>query len=238
MNKKILGLIPARGGSKGIPNKNIIDLNGKPLINYSINAAKESDFLTKLIVSTDSKEIADIAQLAGANIPFLRPETLSTDSSAALGVIEHAIDYFASIGEAFDYIVYLQPTSPLRTKEDIDQAIIIMRNSDADSLVSVTDVPHQFGVESLMVEDMNSNEKWVSPLANNQVTKNALRRQEKPHYVARNGPAIVITQPNTIKQFGNFYGNKVASYKMPANRSADIDNIDDLDYVSWLMDRR
>ncbi len=230
---QVLGLIPARGGSKGIPDKNIIDLNGKPLIEYTIQAARHSAHLSNVVVSTDSSKIASVAQSIGANVPFVRPKELSHDSSGAIGVIEHAIEYFKETGHFFEYIAYLQPTSPLRTAQDIDNAINIAIDTNADAVVSVMDVPHQFGLESLMIEEASTKEHWVSPALTNQ----PLRRQEKPHYVARNGPAIVITKPETIKQYGNLYGEKTASYKMPTNRSADIDNSDDLEYVQWLMQK-
>ena len=231
---RILGLIPARGGSKGIINKNIVKLNDQPLIAYTICAAKQSSFLNDIIVSTDSQQIADIALEFGAKIPFLRPSKLATDSSGAVGVVEHCIDFFKANQHVFDYIVYLQPTSPLRSADDIDQAINVILQSDADSLVSVIDVPHQFGIESLMTEQSDSQEKWLTPISDD----NAFSRQKKPHYVARNGPAILITKPETIKQFGNLYGNKIASYKMPIHRSIDIDGPEDLDYASWLIQRR
>ncbi len=231
----ILGLIPARGGSKGIPNKNIVDLNGQPLIQYTIQAATNSTLLSQAIVTTDDQTVANIAQNVGADVPFLRPAELATDRSGALGVIEHAIEYFKSQQQTIDYIVYLQPTSPLRTTDDIDQAIDIMTNSKADSLVSTMDVPHQFGFESLMVEEAHSESKFVSHAVSKE---NNFRRQEKRQYVARNGPAILITTPNTIKKYGSLYGEKIVSYKMPANRSADIDDLDDLEYISWLMQKR
>jgi len=117
----------------------------------------------------------------------------------------------------------------LRTHEDIDTAIALITQSDADSLVSVMDVPHQFGLESLMVEEENR----VKPV----VDSTALTRQEKKQYVARNGPAILITRPETILTYQNLYGERIASYKMPTNRSTDIDSSEDLEYVSWLLSR-
>ena len=231
---QVLGLIPARGGSKGIPNKNIIDLNGKPLIEYTIQAARHSQHLSNVVVSTDSPKIASVAQSVGANVPFIRPAEFSSDSSGAISVIEHAIEYFKETGHIFEYVAYLQPTSPLRTTQDIDKAINIAINTNADSVVSVMDVPHQFGLESLMIEESSSGESWVSSAIQ---SDQALRRQDKPQYVARNGPAIVITKPETIKQYGNLYGESIASYKMPANRSTDIDNIEDAEYVRWLMQK-
>ena len=227
----ILGLIPARGGSKGIPNKNIIELAGKPLINYTITAAVSSDKINDVVVSTDSQTIADIAQSAGADIPFLRPAEFASDKSSAVEVIIHAIDFYAAQDRTFDYIVYLQPTSPLRTTLDIDNAIKQLLLSDADSLVSVMDVPHQFGLDSLMVEENG----FVHAA---KTASDTTRRQEKTAFVARNGPAIVITKPSTVKAYNNLYGEKISAYKMPANRSADIDGVDDLDYIAWLLQKQ
>jgi len=227
----ILGLIPARGGSKGIPNKNIIELAGKPLINYTIEAALSADKIDDVVVSTDNQTIADIAQSAGAEIPFLRPAEFASDESSAVEVIIHAIDFYAAQDKTFDYIVYLQPTSPLRTALDIDNAIKQLLLSDADSLVSVMDVPHQFGLDSLMVEENG----FVHAA---KTASDTTRRQEKTAFVARNGPAIVITKTSTVKAYNNLYGEKIVAYKMPANRSADIDGIDDLDYIAWLLQKQ
>jgi len=227
---KILGLIPARGGSKGIPNKNIIDLNGKPLINYTIEAALECQQLTNLIISSDNQDIIDVACTAGAEAPFIRPSQFSGDRSGAVEVIQHAIDHYAQTDQYFDLIVYLQPTSPLRSAYDIQSAIQKIINTDADSLVSVMNVPHQFGIESLMVEKNELVSSYMKSEAR-------YTRQEKINYVARNGPAIVITRPNTIKKFNTLYGENILSYKMPNNRSVDIDSIEDLDYASYLLEK-
>jgi len=227
----ILGLIPARGGSKGIANKNIIDLNGQPLIAYSIVAAQNSQLLSKTIVSTDDDKIASVSSKLGLPVPFLRPSDLSQDSSGAIGVIEHAINFYKDNKETFDFIVYLQPTSPLRLSSDIDNAIELMINSDADSLVSVMDVPHQFGIDSLMIENIDESGNWVESNS----TQQTLSRQEKIQYVARNGPAILITRPATIINSKSLYGDKVLSYKMPQSRSIDIDEPADLEYASWLL---
>lgn len=230
-SQKILGLIPARGGSKSIPEKNIALLNGVPLIGYTIQAAKAAQ-LSHVIVSTDSQNIADSASQLGAEVPFVRPAELAQDNSGAVGVIEHAIDFFQGEQTEFDFIVYLQPTSPLRTTEDIDQAVGTIRHSDADSLVSIMDVPHQFTPGSLMLEAIDDGKNWVSHANEEQ---QPLTRQEKKQYVARNGPAILITRPKTIKKYGNLYGEKILSYKMPRSRSVDIDEQADLEYAEWLI---
>jgi len=223
----ILGLIPARGGSKGIPNKNIVDINGRPLISYTIEAALTCHTLEKIIVSTDNQEISQIAKSNGAEVPFMRPNELSTDTSTALDVFKHAIEFYANKDIHFDFIVYLQPTSPLRTSEDIDNAVNIMIQSNADTLVSVMDVPHQFGIDSQMYEE----DGLVYPVKKT----TPLTRQKKRSLLARNGPAILITKPETIKNYDSIYGHKTAFYKMSAKNSVDIDNLDDLEYVSWLL---
>ena len=122
-NKRILALIPARGGSKGIKDKNIIELCGKPLIAYSIDAAKNSKYIDDILVSTDSEKIAEVAKKYGARVPFLRPYELATDTSTTLDVVLHAIDYVNKEEKKYDTLILLQPTAPLRKTEDIDSAI-------------------------------------------------------------------------------------------------------------------
>ena len=225
---KTLGLIPARGGSKGISGKNLYPVRQKPLIAYTIEAARKSAYIDPLIVSTDDEEIARKSREWGALVPFMRPGSLAEDHSSALDVVNHAVDYYLEQGVVFDYIVYLQPTSPLRTSQSIDQSIELMQNHDADSLVSVVEVPHQFGMDSQMVEQNG----LVKPALGNALGK--LRRQDKPRYVARNGPAILITRPATLVNHGSLYGEKILSFLMNDIESLDIDRPDDL----WLFEQR
>jgi CMP-N,N'-diacetyllegionaminic acid synthase len=139
--KKVIAIIPARAGSKGVIDKNFKNLNGKPLISYTIEEAKKSKFIDKLIVSTDSKEIADISSDLGAQVPFMRPSELSSDSSLTYDVIEHAIKFFEEKNEQYDIILLLQPTTPFRKVESIDEAILTLKNSTKHtSVVSVVDV--------------------------------------------------------------------------------------------------
>lgn len=138
---RVLGVIPARGGSKSIPNKNVADLNGKPLIAYAIDGAKNSHFLDDFIVSTDSEEIASIARAYGANVPFIRPANLSTDDADSLGVMLHALQFMEDQrGEPYDAVVMLQPTTPFRKASWIDEALRRLNESNLDSIVSVVDV--------------------------------------------------------------------------------------------------
>ena len=140
-NKKIIAIIPARGGSKGIPNKNIIDLCGRPLIQYSIDSAKGSKYIDKVIVSTDSEKIAEVSRKSGADVPFLRPVGISNDVAKSSDVVIHGIDFLKeNYGDEYDYVILLQPTSPLRTAKHIDKAIELCINSDSSSLVSVKEL--------------------------------------------------------------------------------------------------
>jgi CMP-N,N'-diacetyllegionaminic acid synthase len=138
MNTRILGLVPARGGSKGIPKKNIVKLGEKPLIAYTIEAALKSDLIDYLMVSTEDNEIAEISRSLGANVPFMRPFDLAQDSSKSIDVVTNTIDRLSKIGEDFTHILLLQPTSPLRTYIEINEAVnTFLSNKNIKSLVSV-----------------------------------------------------------------------------------------------------
>ena len=141
LRKKILGVIPARGGSKGIPKKNITDLCGRPLISYTINAAKKSKYLTDLIITTDSKEIAAVAEAFGGHVPFIRPKELSEDSTPSAPVVAHAVEFMEAEKKIrYDAVMLLQPTTPLRNTADIDTAIKLWVSERVDSVVSVVSV--------------------------------------------------------------------------------------------------
>ena len=133
-NKSILVVIPARGGSKGLPDKNIMPLAGKPLIEWTIEVARESKYIDRFILSTDSEEIADVARSYQCEVPFMRPQELATDDASGNDVVIHALEY---IGEKYNLVMVLQPTSPLRKTEDIDQALEIMEKENAPAVVSV-----------------------------------------------------------------------------------------------------
>lgn len=230
---KILGLIPARGGSKGIVGKNIIPLGGRPLIEYTIDAAIKSKSLDRIIVSTDDKKIAEIAQKSGAEVPFMRPEVIACDQSTALEVIQHSINTLQEKENwAPDFIVYLQPTSPLRRPESISEAINKFTESDSDSLVSVIRVPHHFSVDSqleLVGEHLKPFRKKVTEV---------YRRQDKPVYFARNGPAILVVRYATIMNANSLYGDTVLPFEMSAEESIDIDEIEDIEFAEWILSKR
>ena len=211
---KVVGFIPARGGSKGVPGKNKKLFSGKPLISYTIEAAIASD-LADIVVSSDDEEILDIAR--DYNIKAIkRPEELSGDLAPTLPVLRHAI---SAIGGSFDAVMTLQPTSPLRTTAHINEAIAAFKNeSDADSLVSVVQVPHNFTPGSLMVKE----EQW---LKHYEPQDKPLRRQDKPVIWARNGAAVYITRIDSISEY--IVGGKILPYLMSKLESIDIDDMED-----------
>jgi CMP-N-acetylneuraminic acid synthetase len=215
-DKKILAIIPARGGSKGLPRKNIKPLLGKPLIAWTVEQAKNSKYIDKVVVSTDDEEIAEISKKYGAEVPFLRPKELARDDSPTIDAIIHAINWFEERGEFFDILILLQPTSPLRTTEDIDNAIeLFLNNKDALSLISVKENEHP-PFWSLEIEN-----KFLKPLFGEEYFKK--RRQELPKSYMPNG-AIFISYVDILKKYKTFYTPKTIAYIMPPERSIDIDN--------------
>ncbi len=200
---KVLGLIPARCGSKGIPNKNIKLLGGKELIAYSIDAAKESRYLNEIIVSTDCKKIFKVAEKYGCKPPFLRPDELAKDESKSLEVVKHAIQFFEEQNIFFDAICLIQPTSPFREKGFIDKAIQKFITAKTDSLISVLPIPHEFNPHWAFEENgigllhiATGEEKIIS------------RRQDLPKTFYRDG-SIYITKTNVIKE-GSFFGETIS----------------------------
>ncbi len=217
---EVLAVIPARGGSKGIPKKNIISLLGKPLIQYTIEAAKSSKNISKIVVSTDNKEIAKISLELGVEI-VERPKELATDIASSQSAVNHAVNSISSSKYLPELICTLQPTSPLRDSTHIDEAIdIFKKNPKGDSLVSCIKVPHIFNPESIM----RLNNK--GELVNYMPSKEIKRRQEKEILYARNGAAIYLTKKSLISKF--IYGGTIIPYIMKEKDSIDIDNYEDL----------
>ncbi len=185
--QRFLGIIPARGGSKRLPGKNILPLKGKPLIEWTINAGKESKYLDVVCVSTEEKDIAEISLQVGAEVPFLRPPELATDSASTIGVVEHCIGFYKNSREAeYDFVVLLQPTSPLRTAADIDSAIKYLIEKKADAVVSVCESEHSPLWSNTLPSDLSMNDFLSGDLLNR-------RSQELPKYYRLNG-AIYIAK--------------------------------------------
>lgn len=221
-NRKILALIPARGGSKGIPKKNIIDFCGQPMIFYSINAARQSKYVDKIVVSSDSAEILSVAEKYGAQT-VKRPEELAQDTSKMDDAIKHVLTTLAQDdGFKPDLIVLLQPTSPLRTTETIDKAIeVFNENSDNfDSLIPLYPVSGKIGV----IKD-GAYKKLQGG--------SGKQRQELVSYYKECG-TIFIFKPEVINA-GKFYGDRIYPFIIEREEEAvDIDNFDDLEYAKYL----
>ena len=225
---KALGIIPARGGSKTIPRKNLVPLLGQPLIRYTFQAAKQSLLLDRVILSTDDEETAAFARSEGIQVPFIRPASLAGDTASMLPVLQHALE--ALLPYRPDVLVLLQPTSPLRTAAHIDAAIRLLQEQSADSVVTVVEVPHQFNPVSVM---LMSNGVLTPYSSGPQI----LRRQDKPKVYARNGPAVLVTRTEVVES-GNLYGPKVSGLEMSKTDSIDIDDSDDLATAKFWLQRR
>src|SRR5437773_10824444 len=192
----VLALIPARGGSKGLPRKNLALLVGQPLLAWTVAAARESECVTRAVVSTDDDEIAEVTRRLGAKV-LLRPPELATDETPMRAVVEHAL---AELGRP-DVLVLLQPTSPLRQARHVDEAVRLLLESGAEAVVSVVEVPHRFAPESLMALD----DGRLVPLG-----PAAARRQDKHPVVARNGPAVLALRADRIGD--DLYGGDCRPY--------------------------
>ena len=223
---KTLGIIPARGGSKSIPFKNIALLNGRPLISYTIEAALNS-MIDEVVVSTDSEKIANISKKYGANT-LKRKFKLSKDSTPTVEVLRDVYENMKD--ENFDNVICLQPTSPLRNNKHINEALelFISNQNDSGVLVSVIKTPHNFTPESLMKLKDNM------LIRNFKSTKNNLRRQDKKVYYARNGPAILIFNKKSL-YYDNLYDGKTIPYIMSSIDSIDIDEPEDLSIAEALL---
>jgi len=211
----ILGIIPARGGSKGLPRKNILPLAGKPLIGWTIDAALNSKVCKRLLVSTDDPEIASVAREFGAETPFLRPPELASDTATALSVAEHAVDWMNEmVAETFSHILYLQPTSPLRTGDDIQNAVAIAKKTH-DAVVSVCEPPQHPYLFKIIHKDGTLGDLMPE-------STHYSRRQDFPPVVALNG-AIYIISVAAMKKARTFTPERTVPYIMPPERSFDID---------------
>lgn len=229
-DKRFLAIIPARANSKRLPNKNLRPIKKRPLINWTVEAAVRSKYLTEVIVSTDSKKIANAAKESGAVIPFLRPDYLAEDHTTTYDTIEHAVLFYKEeLAKEFDYIVLLQPTSPLRSTKDIDRAIETLIEKNADAIVSVCEVEHS----PLWTNVLPQNGDMSSFLPDTIKNK---RSQELEKYVRING-AIYICETKRLLEEKTFYiKDNIFAYEMLMKHSIDIDNITDLKLAELLIE--
>ena len=226
----ILAVITARGGSKGIPQKNLCTILGKPLIAYTIEAALQAKTLTRTIVSTDDKTIAQVSEQYGAEVPFLRPKHLATNTATSIAVLQHAVTYLANEGDyTTDLVVCLQPTSPLRTADDIDQAVNLCLQSGADSVVSLCQAKHHpYWMKRIF-------DGRVYPLINEN-EQNYTRRQDLPPVYQLNG-ALYVTRTKALLEENRILGEHTIPYIMPQERSIDIDTQTDLRIAEYILQR-
>jgi len=220
----LLALIPARGGSKGIPRKNVKELCGKPLIAWSIEAALKSKNIDRLVVSTEDQEIAYIAQSYGADVPFLRPEELAQDDTPGMDPVIHALEQLPG----FNWVLLLQPTSPLRTTEDIDGIINFCQYRMVQSAVSVCEPPKHPHWMFHISESGCLKPFDVSPLIT--------RRQELSRVYALNG-ALYLARTEWFNHTRNFISDETLGYVMPTERSVDVDNPLDWEWAKFLLQK-
>lgn len=233
-NKRVLAVIPARAGSKGLPGKNIKDLLGKPLIAWTIEAALGSKYIDEIIVSTDGAEIAKISESFGANIPFLRPKEISEDTTTSIAVLEHALNFYKnSIGEEFDYVIMLEPTSPLRDAKDIDDAFDVLFNSPAEASAIVGICKTESQNPAFLVHLVKDN--LIEGYANKDMK--VLRRQDiEPVYFFEG--SLYISKVRTLLDKKTFYHSATIGYEFPKWKSLEIDDGDDFIMVEALLRSR
>lgn len=227
---RILSIIPARGGSKGIRKKNIKELNGKPLIVWTINTAISSMHVDRVIVSTDDKETADISKRFYAEVPFIRPSALATDGASTISVIEHTLKWLLE-NQSYksEAVLLLQPTSPLRTVDDIDSAVRLFRQNHTRAVVSVSESETHPWLCNTLPEDNNMSE-FLRPEVINK------RRQDFPPYYQVNG-AIYLAEIDYLFMQKGFMGPQTYAYVMPKDRSIDIDTPSDFEYAEFLLSK-
>ena len=220
MTKRVLAIIPARGGSKDLPRKNILKLKGDPLVAWSIKASLNSRYITQTIVSTDDDEISDIAKNNGAHV-INRPKKLSSDTATSISVVRHAIEFLKAKNEVYDIVILLQPTSPLRTSKHIDSAYEYFMKSDAESLISVIEIDNKC-LKSFIKK---SEDGYIEAISNNEYA--FTRRQDLPLTYLSNGAIYIVTIPELLKN-NSFYTEKTIEYLMDEFSSIDIDSHEDL----------
>jgi CMP-N-acetylneuraminic acid synthetase len=225
-----LGVIPARGGSKGIPRKNLAPLGGEPLLAWTCRAAAAAARLTRVVVSTDDPEIAETAVRYGVEAPFVRPAELSRDDTPSLPVIQHALEATARDGFTPDTVVILQPTSPFRRAEHIDAAVAELAATGADSVVTVVAVPHAFNPVSVLVMDDRGRVRPYLPATAGPI----VRRQDKPRVFARNGAAVYAIRADVVRA-GSLFGEDCRGLEMAPLDSIDIDTPEDLELAEALV---
>jgi len=232
--KLILGLIPARGGSKGLPRKNIRPLYGKPLIAWTIEQARASRYLDAVVVTTDDAEIADIARRFGADVPFMRPAALASDTATSMDVMRHALDHFAAKDVRYDYLVLLEPTSPLRETSDIDTCItILIGREDAEAIVSIAKLESAHPDFNVVLDSKSS---FIRNLFGN-ADFASIRRQDLRDVFFFDG-TLYCSRVDALLAKGTFYHDATLGYPVPKWKSIEIDDLSDFLCAETLVKAR
>jgi CMP-N,N'-diacetyllegionaminic acid synthase len=218
---KVLGLIPARGGSKGVPGKNTRLLCGKPLLQYTVEAALEARLLSRLVLSTESEEIAGVGRSCGLDVPFMRPQELAEDNTPMLPVVQHAVRWMENQGERFDAVCLLQPTNPLRRSEDIDACIELLDTTGADAVVTIKAVPAEHNPHWVYFQNGSSFLR-LSTGEDAPVS----RRQDLPPAFHREG-SVYVTRRDVLMETNSLYGKKLAGLLVDAESTVNIDSLQD-----------
>jgi len=222
--KTILAIIPARGGSKRLPNKNILELDGKPLIAWSIEEGLKSKYIDKVVVSSDSEDILNISKKFGADI-VKRPDKLASDTATSFDAVKHTIE---NVDGKFDFVILLQPTSPLRTQKHIDEAFILMSKKKADAIISISELDHSPLLSNTLPNDGSMDNFLNKSLINK-------RSQDLKKYYYLNGAVYICKVDVLMKEKTFFINDNIFAYKMGRENSVDIDNITDFRFAEYLM---
>ncbi len=230
--KKVLGIITARGGSKGIPRKNLALLLGKPLLQYTAEAALAASTLSDIILSTDDEDIAEVGRSCGLEVPFMRPKELATDDTPTLPVMQHAVNFLQNLGREYEAVCLLQPTSPLRSAEHIDACVRMLFDEDADAVITVLPVPHQYNPHWVYFQGDNGTLRLGTG-----ETEPIPRRQELPPAFHREGSVYVVRR-DVLLQKNSLYGNRLLGYALDPDQSVNIDDPDQLRRAEELLQLR
>lgn len=227
--KTFLAIIPARGGSKRLPRKNVLELAGKPLIAWTIEAAIKCTYLDEVMVTTDDDEIAKVAKAFGANVPFHRPAVFASDTSASFDAIKHAIDFYREqLCKTFDYVVLLQPTSPLRAARHITEAIELRAQKNADAVISVCETDHS----PLWMNTLPENHSMAKFMRDEVKNK---RSQDLPKNYRLNGAIYICQAEKLAKEKTFFIEDNIFAYVMDKNASIDVDDMNDFMMAKCLL---
>ena len=227
---RFLGLILARGGSKRLPRKNVLPMAGKPLLAWTVAAAKAASRLDRVILSTDDDEIAAVGREYGAEVPFTRPPELASDTASGLDVILHALRTLAERGEHYDYVVILQPTSPLRSAQDIDGAIELLLERHADAVVSVCETDHPPEWSNTLPNDRSMAQFYRPGIR-------STRSQDLPRSYRLNGAVYVYSCDRALRSGSLNMDDNCYAYIMPRERSVDIDSAIDFEIAQLFLQR-